>query len=108
MREAFAITGYVPSSVAEGLKTRKSGKVEVAPDVESDDVVMAVEGIDIVEVRLGAVARKQKTLVQLILRDKARVDTVIRSYATPKGVSRFLDPTLSKLVATATAKSIFV
>jgi hypothetical protein len=66
---------------------------------------MRVELADVTEVRLGASARGT-TLVQLLLKDKANVETVQRAVASKLGLARFNDPVLARLTAAATAKVI--
>jgi hypothetical protein len=46
------------------------------------------------------------TLVQFILRDGARIETVIHSEATPEGMRAFRDPVLNRVTQEATAKQI--
>jgi hypothetical protein len=45
-------------------------------------------------------------VVQLLLREGATVETVTRVKATPDGITRFHDPALQRLAASATAKVI--
>jgi hypothetical protein len=105
MKEGYAVTGYVLNATSKALKSNSTGTVEVAPEPETNDVFVTVNGSDIVEVRTGA-TRGKHTLVQLILKENAAVNTVVRSHANASGVSRFLDPTISRLAAAATAKVI--
>ena len=106
MREAYAVTGYVPSDVANKLKSKTPGKIQVSPERGIREVFMEVEGADVTDVRVGA-ASGGETLVQLILRDEAPVHTVTR--LTPaKGVNAFFDPGLARLTAAAIPNKIFV
>jgi hypothetical protein len=109
MREAMAVTGYVPDEVARALASGKAagGAVEVKPERGHDEVVARVDRSDIAEVRVGASVRGE-SLVQLILRKNATVETVLRAPANAKGVQRFHDPNLNRLVQAATAKNIIV
>ncbi len=107
MAERFAITGYVSDSVAKQLKAQQRGPIETSPERGYSDIMMRVDGADVAEVRIGA-STQGETLVQLILRDSAFVETIIRTTADAKGVSRFHDPTLTRLIAVAVANSIAV
>src|SRR5690348_9318824 len=107
MADRFAITGYVPDNVAKQLKAQQPGPIETSPERGYSDVLMRVDGADVAEVRIGA-STQGETLVQLILRDSAPVETIIRTTADAKGVSRFHDPTLTRLTAVAVAHSIAV
>jgi hypothetical protein len=106
MKEAYAVTGYVPSDVAKKLKAKTPGNVEVSPERGVHPVFMQVDGSDVTEVRVGATSGGQ-TLVQLILRDEAAVQTIMR-LATTKGVNAFVDPSLARLTAAAVPNKIFV
>jgi len=106
MKEAYAVTGYVPSDVAQKLKAKTPGKVEVSPERGIHEVFMELDGSDVTEVRVGSTSGGQ-TLVQLILRDEAAVHTTMR-LATTKGVNAFLDPGLARLTAAAIPNKIFV
>jgi len=106
MREAYAVTGYVPNDVAKKLKAKTPGTVEVSPERGVHPVFMQVDGADVTDVRVGATSGDQ-TLVQLILRDEAAVHTVTR-LAAAKGVNAFLDPSLARLTAVAVANKIVV
>jgi hypothetical protein len=107
MREAMAVTGYVPDNVARALHKDRSGSVEVSPEREVDEVVARVQRRDIAEVRVGASVRGT-TLVQLILKTNATVETIVRTQANAKGLQRFYDPNLNRLRQAATAKNILV
>jgi len=103
--EKYAVTGYVPDNVARELKAKHPNSVEIHPERGVRDVLVRVNGSDISEVRSGS-SEQGETLVQVLLRDGAQVETVIRSSADFKGLTRFHDPTISRLTASATAKVI--
>jgi hypothetical protein len=105
--EKYAVTGYLPDQVAHALKPKHAGAIEVLPERGSHDVLMRVQGQDIAEVRTGS-SSDGHTMVQLILRDGAPVETVVRSTADAKGLTRFNDPAIGRLTASATAKVIAV
>jgi hypothetical protein len=107
MREAMAITGYVSDALAQALASGKAagGAIEVKPERGYDDVVARVNRSDVTEVRVGA-SVKGESLVQLILRKDATVETIVRTPANVKGLQRFYDPTLNRLIQAATAKNI--
>jgi hypothetical protein len=107
MKEAFAVTGYVPGNTLRKLESGGAGKIDVSVERGSDEVIMRVDRADVAEIRTGA-SVKNETLVQLILRPDAAVETVVKTQANVKGVARFNDPMLQRLTATATAKSITV
>jgi hypothetical protein len=103
--ERYAVTGYLPDKTARELKPGHAGSLDIAPEREHADVFMRIRGSDITEVRTGSSVNGH-TLVQLLLRDGAQVETVIRTTADSKGITRFNDPTISRLTASATAKVI--
>jgi hypothetical protein len=107
MKEAFAVTGYVPDKALQELDSKRTGKIDVRVERGSDEVVMRVDHAQVEEIRTGA-SIKNETLVQIILRRNAAVETVVNTEANIKGVARFNDPVLQRLTATATAKSITV
>lgn len=107
MKEAFAVTGYVPEKALQDLESGRTAKIDVRIERGSDEVVMRVDQADIAEVRAGASVKKE-ILVQVILRSGASVETVVRAQASLKGVARVNDPLLQRLTATATAKSIAI
>jgi hypothetical protein len=107
MKEAFAVTGYVPEKALQDLESGRAGNIDVRVERGSDEVVMRVDQADIAEIRTGASVKKE-ILVQVILRSSAAVETIVRAQANLKGVARFNDPLLQRLTATATAKSIAV
>jgi hypothetical protein len=103
--ERYAVTGFVPDKIAHTLRAEHSDSVEIYPERGAHEVFMRVKGSDISEVRRGS-SEQGQTLVQLLLRDGAVVETVIRSTADVKGVARFHDLTISRLTASATVKVI--
>jgi hypothetical protein len=105
MKQAYAVTGFVPDDVAKRLSAGAKGIIQVRPERGVTTVLMEVDGDDITEVR-SAASTAGETLVQLILRDKAVVRTVIE--ARLGGVEPFSDPAITRLTAAATAKSIVV
>jgi hypothetical protein len=109
MKEAFAVTGYLPTEIAEQLQSGKTdgGSLDLRAESGSDLVVMRVKMGEIAEVRVGATA-KGETLVQIILAENAQVETVVRTEANLQGLRRFNDPVVQRLTALATAKSIAV
>jgi hypothetical protein len=107
MKEAIAVTGFVPDHLARTLAARQGGAIDIRPERGLNEVVMRVDGRDVDEVRTGA-STQGETLVQLILRPDAPVQTVINSVANPLGLARLQDPILSRLTASATPKSILV
>jgi hypothetical protein len=107
MKEAFAVTGYVPEKALQELESGRAGKIDVRVERGSDEVVMRVDHADVAEIRTGAAVRNE-VLVQVILRVGAAVETVVKTQANIKGVARFNDPVLQRLTATATAKSIAI
>ena len=107
MKEAYAITGYVAKKDARDLAPNYQGQIQVKPERGNSEVVMSVSGADIVEVRKGADSRGE-TLVQLILKEDAAVQTIVRSTATAKGLQRFNDPALARLTAIASVKVIMI
>jgi len=92
--------------VAEKLKANTPGRLEVLPERGVQKMSMQADGADVTEVGTSSTKGGQP-LVQLILRNKALVHTVVRSTAM-KGLDLFNDPTLSGLTASATAKKIMV
>jgi hypothetical protein len=101
----MAITGYVH---AEAIKTlRSTERVDVYPEQDVREIRMRVAGSDIAEVRSGATAAGL-TVVQLILKDGAKVQTVVEATADAKGMRAFHDPVLNRIRQEATAKKIFV
>lgn len=105
MKEALAVTGFVADAVAKRLQARAKGIMRVKPERGTGPVVMEVDGSDVVEVRTGS-SKSGETLVQLILRDRATIRTVIETTLKGKGVEIFADPTIARLTAAATVKAI--
>lgn len=105
MREAMAVTGYVGADRVEQI--RHAGQVEVWPERDIVDVVIRVRSDDIEDVRVGG-TEAGRTLVQLILRDGATVETAQRATADPKGMRAFHDPVLNRVRQEATAKKIML
>ena len=108
MKEAMAVTGYVDQSVAAALsKGSVKTSVDVRPERDIKEVVARVLASDIASVRTGATKNGQ-VLVQLILREGARVETVVAVAASPNGMRAFHDPVLNRVRQEATAKKIMV
>lgn len=109
MKEVLAVTGYVGAEVgARLIKSPKGqGAVQVWPQHGHHDVAARLDLGDVSEVRVGATSGGE-TLVQLILRDGAPVETVIQSKASIDGLRRFHDPALDAMRLAATAKVIVV
>jgi hypothetical protein len=109
MREAMAVTGYVLEELATRMSRGSAGVeyVEVRPEKDVNDVVIRVAVADVQETRVGA-AGHGVVLVQLILRDGAAVETVVRSAADPAGLRAFHDPVLNRVRQEATAKRIMI
>ena len=107
MKEAYAITGYVSNEVAGRLKANSTGNVQVSVERGISNVVMQVEGSNVVAIRTGA-SSGGETLVQLILRDESAVQTIIHSTASGNGLQPFHDPAIERLTSSATAKVILV
>jgi hypothetical protein len=105
MAEAYAVTGFVSDKVAKKLKAGKEGTIQVRPERGTTAVTMEVDGAYVAEVRKGS-SKSGETLVQLILRDKATVRTVVETRLQGTGVDVFLDPAITRLIAAATVKSI--
>ena len=107
MKEAFAVTGYVPDEALRKLESDVAGKIDIRVERNSDEVVVRVDRADVAEIRAGASVNNE-TIVQVILRAGAAVETVVKAKASLEGIARFNDPVLQRLTATATAKSIQV
>lgn len=106
MREAMAITGFVPKDQASNLK--KMDFVEVMPERDITSVVMRVATSDVEEARIGSTDKNDLTMVQLILRDKTTVETIVRSGSTAAGLRAYNDPVLNRVSQEATAKVIMI
>jgi len=107
MKTKMAITGYVTDHHLKNIKSKEAYSFEVFPEVEIEDVYAKVTSNDIDDVRIGA-SNHGKTMVQLILKDNASVETVHKQQISVKGVRVIDDPTLSRLTAAATAKVIMI
>ena len=107
MKEALAVTGFVQDSVAKRFKAGSKGAIQVRPERGVTAVLMEVSGTDVVEVRQGSTTAGE-TLVQLILRDKATVRTIVETRLAGKGIEIFADPVITRLTAAATVKNIVV
>lgn len=105
MREAMAITGYVPEGEVEGLTS--AGTIDVRPERDIDTVLMQIQGKDVESVRVGS-AEGGLTLVQLILRDGAEVRSVTVTRTDAEGMRAFHDPVLNRITQEATAKKIMI
>jgi hypothetical protein len=105
MREAMAVTGYVDANSVKALKS--AARIEVFPERDMRDVRMQLSGEAIEEIRSGA-SEGGLTLVQLILRPGARVQTIVEATADPKGLRAYHDPLLDRIRQEATAKKIFI
>jgi hypothetical protein len=107
MKTKMAITGFILDNHLKNLKSKEGHSFEVFPEAAMEDVYARVNANDIDDVRVGA-SNQGKTMVQLILKDNASVETVHKQQMSVKGVKVIDDPTLSRLTAAATAKVIMV
>ena len=106
MAEVLAVTGYVSDEVAKQLRDKAHGTaVEVSPDRGQSDVFVRVDGASIREARVGSSTHGQ-TLVQLILKDGASFESVVRHRVSAEGVRRFFDPAVARIAAAAIANVI--
>jgi len=105
LREAMAVTGYIASSEVPNI--RKASYVDVRPERDVSDVVARVKGSDVEDVRQGS-TEGGLTLVQLVLRTGASVETVQRTTVDVAGMRAFHDPVLNRVRQEATAKQIMV
>jgi len=109
--QALAVTGYVSAELVSELtdgawiSSGKRAEIQVQPGM--DEVLMRVDASDVHEVRCGATS-KGHTVVQLILKARAQVETVVKTVASLEGITRLNDPTLQRLTASATAKMILI
>jgi hypothetical protein len=97
MKEAYAITGYVPNAVAKSLSSglkNYSGKIEVKLDAGSSEFLARVDPAHVAEVRTGS-SKGGETIVQIILRNKADVETVLNTTLNKSGIARLNDPVLA-------------
>ncbi|WP_299864016.1 hypothetical protein [uncultured Hoeflea sp.] len=106
MREAMAITGYVPDKLAAKMKSLEF--VDVMPERDVNDVVMRVATSDIEDARIGSTDKSNLTMVQLILRDNTKVETIFRSNTSPEGMRAFNDPVLNRVRQEATTRVIMI
>lgn len=106
MREAMAITGYVPDKLVAEIKS--VDYVDVMPERDVNDVVIRVATADIEDARIGSTDKGNLTMVQLILRDNAKVETVAQSSASPDGMRAFDDPVLNRVRQEATVRVIMI
>lgn len=108
MREAMAVTGYLDEVLAKHLVAGEAiPYVEVRPEAHIVDVVVRVRTGDIAETRVAS-SKDGLTLVQLILKDAASVETIVRTSADEKGLRAFHDPVLNRVRQEATAKKIAI
>jgi hypothetical protein len=110
MKIAYAVTGFVPDKLVEALSKRLrdlTGTIEVKVERGNDEVVMRVDPKQISEVRTGA-SKKGETGIQLILKERGEIETVIRAKGSEAGIKRFHDPALQRLTARAISFSIYV
>lgn len=108
MKWAMAVTGYVSAQDYQALSSKQSeGAVDVRPELDVTDAFARVQLGDVAEVRSGARA-KGDVLVQLILKPRANVETIVRASSTVAGVRRFHDPVLDRVRALAAPKQIAI
>jgi len=108
MKEAMAVTGYVSPEELRVLGSKDAQRsVDVRPERDIAEVYSRVSLNDIAEVRSGA-ETKGSVLVQLILKPKAKVETITSLTSTVTGLRRFHDPVLDRVRALAAPKMIFV
>jgi hypothetical protein len=107
MRQAIAVTGYLSDQAAQKLAAKHPGLIEIKPEPGPYEVVVRVDGVDVEEVRTGS-STHGETLVQLILRPDAPVQTVVHALASTAGLERLQDPILGRLTASAAPKVIMV
>jgi hypothetical protein len=105
MKEALAVTGFVPDDVAKRLSAGSKGVIQVRPERGASAVLIEVDGKDVADVRIGS-SKASETLVQLILRERAVVRTIVETRLEGTGVEIFADPAIGRLIAAATVKSI--
>ena len=108
MKEAIAVTGYVPDDVAKQLTGGKHrSPVKVFAQAGREEVFARIDPAQIAEVRAGA-SSQGTTLVQLILKENAPVETIISSLAARDWLQRLNDPVLGSLIERIKWKVIFV
>jgi hypothetical protein len=110
MKIAYAVTGFVPDKLAQALKkgpANLSEAIDVKVERGNDEVVMSIDPKQISEVRTGA-SKAGETGIQLILKGKGEIKTVIKGKGTEAGIKRFDDPALQRLTARAIGRPIYV
>jgi len=105
MHEALAVTGYIETNKIDEIKAME--KIEIWPEQDIEDVVIRVNTTDVAEVRVGS-TKAGRTLVQLILRNEAVVETIVRTSADSEGLQAYHDPVLNRIRQEATAKKILL
>jgi hypothetical protein len=105
MRNVKAVTGYLDDSIAAQLQRGEfPSSIEVRPEPEIQDVFVRVSREAVADIRVGA-SRDGLTLIQLILREGAVVESIYRTKAV-SGLRSFYDPVLNRVFQEATAKDI--
>jgi len=100
-RTAFAVIGYVDDTTAASLASGALREpIEVRVDPGTTDMIVRIDPTHVQDVRLGA-SSKGHTLVQLVLKDAARYETVIKPAAGQSELQLLRDPVLSHLTARA-------
>ena len=108
MKSAMAVTGFVsPESLGVLALKSADGTVDVRPERDVDDVYARVRLRDVAEYRTGA-RGKGGVLVQLILKPRAEVETVVRSPIAGPGMRAIHDPVLDRVRALAAPKMILI
>lgn len=105
MREAMGVTGYFDSGIVSGLSSIET--IDLQPERAVADIYIRVRGEDVEEVREGG-ELDGLTLVQLILKDGASVETIHRVSASAEGLTAYHDPVLNRVRQEATAKKILL
>jgi hypothetical protein len=106
MREAMAVTGFIPKDQASNYKEFEF--LEVMPERDVESVVMRVATGDVEEARIGSTDKNGLTMVQLILRDETTIETVVRTSGTEPGLRAFNDPVLNRVCQEATIRVIMI
>ena len=101
MREAMAVTGYVESDSVDDFIKQKT--IEIRPDRDVPELVVRVASSDVEDVRVGNKS-SGFTLVQLVLRDNAVIETVQITIGNTDQIKPFDDPILNGIRQEATAK----
>jgi hypothetical protein len=110
MKIAYAVTGFVPDKLARELEKgveARTATIEVRVERGNDQVLMRIDPKQVSEVRTGA-SKEGETGIQLILKGKGEVETVIRGSVSEAGLKRFDDPALQRLTARAIGHPIYV